>query len=392
MHSVLTRNGRILVIDDIPDNVRVLTHALNGEHEVFFALDGERGVQIAREKLPDLILLDAVMPGMDGFQVCQELRSRPATADIPIIFVTAIGRPEDEARAFDVGALDFINKPINPAVVRARVRTHLALSRLYKDMRETVAERTRELTLALAEAEAARAEAERANQAKSRFLATLSHELRTPLNAIIGFSQMLLEEPFGPLGAEPYRGYLADVEQSGEHLLALVNDLLDLSRIEAGNRSVELASVDAVAVVADCTRLLDHRACSAGVTLSAHLPTEPTLVRAERKALKQVLLNIIDNAIKFTPSGGRATVSVQRFGDRILFEVADTGIGIGADNLARVCDPFVQVERELGHGYHSGAGLGLSISKALVDLQGGVLNIASEPARGTVVGFSLPQG
>ncbi|WP_304179328.1 PAS domain-containing sensor histidine kinase, partial [Phenylobacterium aquaticum] len=235
--------------------------------------------------------------------------------------------------------------------------------------------------------------AEGANQAKSEFLANMSHELRTPLNAINGFSDIMAQEMFGPLGDARYKGYSHDILSSGQHLLALINDILDMSKIEAGKMSLKFEPLSLEDVAEDAVRLVRNRAETAGLALTIDLPPHLPEVEADYRAIKQVLLNLLSNAIKFTPRGGRITVRAEGrhdpFGERIRVSVQDTGIGIAQDDLARLAQPFEQVENQ-----HSkttqGTGLGLALTKSLVEMHGGSLDMQSAPGEGTMVSFSLP--
>ncbi|MDP1599308.1 PAS domain-containing sensor histidine kinase [Phenylobacterium sp.] len=234
--------------------------------------------------------------------------------------------------------------------------------------------------------------AEGANKAKSEFLANMSHELRTPLNAINGFSEIMVGEMFGPLGDTRYKGYAQDILSSGQHLLALINDILDMSKIEAGKMALKFEPLWLEEVAEDAVRLVRNRAEAAGLALSIEFPHLPE-VEADYRALKQVLLNLLSNAIKFTPRGGRVTISAEGrqdpLGERIRVSVRDTGIGIAQDDLARLAKPFEQVENQ-----HSkttqGSGLGLALTKSLVEMHGGSLDMQSTPGEGTMVSFSLP--
>jgi two-component system cell cycle sensor histidine kinase PleC len=235
--------------------------------------------------------------------------------------------------------------------------------------------------------------AEGANRAKSEFLANMSHELRTPLNAINGFSEIMVQEMFGPLGDARYKGYSQDILSSGQHLLALINDILDMSKIEAGKMSLRFEPLALEDVAGDAVRLVIHRAETAGLALSIDFPPHLPDVEADYRAVKQVLLNILSNAIKFTPRGGRITIRAEGrmdpLGERIRVSVQDTGIGIAPDDLARLAQPFEQVENQ-----HSkttqGTGLGLALTKSLVEMHGGALDLQSAPGEGTCVSFSLP--
>jgi two-component system cell cycle sensor histidine kinase PleC len=230
--------------------------------------------------------------------------------------------------------------------------------------------------------------AEGANKAKSEFLANMSHELRTPLNAINGFSEIMTTEMFGPLGDRRYKEYAHDILNSGQHLLALINDVLDMSKIEAGKMTLKLQPVSVEEVVEDAVRLMRERASEAGVSLSAAMPPLPE-VEADYRALKQVMLNLLSNAVKFTPRDGKVTVGAEREGGYLRISVTDTGIGIAKEDLGRLARPFEQAESQLIKT-QQGSGLGLALTKRLIEMHLGELKMESEPGVGTVVSFTLP--
>ena len=230
--------------------------------------------------------------------------------------------------------------------------------------------------------------AQQANAAQSEFLANMSHELRTPLNAINGFSEMMAMELLGPLGDKRYKEYANDILTSGQHLLSVINDILDMAKIEAGKTSLHLEAVDLATLIHETVRLMRNRVEAARLTLTLELGAPPA-VEADGRAIKQVLLNLLSNAVKFTPPGGRIKISCRVGIERIRISVMDTGIGIDKTDLDRLARPFEQVESQ-----HSkttqGTGLGLALSKSLIEMHEGRFEMASESGRGTTVSFTLP--
>ena len=234
-----------------------------------------------------------------------------------------------------------------------------------------------------------KARAESANRSKSEFLANISHELRTPLNAVIGFSEMMQKNMFGPLGSQKYAEYAEDIHESGRYLLEVINDILDMSKIEAGRLTLDIKPIDAGAIIKDSMRIVSRSAEQRGVALSRIGP-ELVPLSADDRALKQILLNLLSNAVKFTPRGGDVTVGVEFTEQAVRIAIADTGIGIPEEDLHKLGLPFEQVENQFTKS-HKGTGLGLAISRSLVELHGGHIEIASRVQEGTTVTVHLPK-
>ncbi len=247
----------------------------------------------------------------------------------------------------------------------------------------------RELTDTMHKYELEKRRAEEASRSKSEFLANMSHELRTPLNAINGFSEIMQSELYGPLGDAKYREYVCDILSSGQHLLELIDDILDMSRIEAGKLQLEPRRVELERILEECSRIVAKRAADAGVALTASVAHAPA-VFADPRAVKQVTLNLLSNAIKFTPAGGEVTLTAEADLDGVTIIVADNGAGISKENLVRLGAPFELVEDHFSKT-RKGSGLGLALSKSLMEMQGGILAIASQPGRGTVACAAFPR-
>jgi signal transduction histidine kinase len=234
-------------------------------------------------------------------------------------------------------------------------------------------------------------EADKANKSKSEFLANMSHELRTPLNAIIGFSDILKRQLFGPLGNRKYREYVKDINDSGAHLLEIINDILDLAKAEAGKLELQIGECDLAECLGDCIRMCRARAESCGVGLTLGEVSSPVYALVDRRLIFQAILNLTSNAIKFTPFGGTVVLSLASSEqDGMTIQVRDTGIGIAAKDLDRVLIPFEQVESSLARK-SGGTGLGLPYAKRLVDLHDGTLRVSSVLGKGTTVTISLPR-
>ncbi len=249
-------------------------------------------------------------------------------------------------------------------------------------------ESRQQLTVLARKYEVAKIRAEAANHAKSEFLANMSHELRTPLNAINGFSEIMSSEMFGPLGHPRYKEYSSDILNSGQHLLSLINDVLDMSKIEAGKMTLRFEPVAVDEVTEDAMRLIRQKAEKARLRLKAQMPPLPE-IEADFRALKQVLLNLLTNAVKFTPEGGSITVSASADDKSLHLTVADTGIGIAEKDLQRLAKPFEQIENQFAKT-KEGTGLGLALTKSLIEMHNGQFQVDSAVGEGTRVHITLP--
>jgi signal transduction histidine kinase len=308
------------------------------------------------------------------------------TAALGQTIVPPINRAVAVASAIAEGKLD------NRIEERGRSET-ARLLRALKAMQASIAESARRAE-ALRAAETARLSAEyeteaarQASQAKSEFLATMSHELRTPLNAILGFSEVIEQQMFGPVSAQ-YAGYARDIHASGRHLLELINDILDLSKLEAGKVELHDEEVAVAALVDECVLLVRDQATRAGVALSV-AGVSAFSVRADRRCLKQVLLNLLSNAIKFTPTGRNIAIATRIAGTGSRIEIVDRGIGMTPAEIEVALSPFGQVDSRVAR-QHKGTGLGLPISRSIMQLHGGDLNLESTPGVGTTAIAELP--
>lgn len=249
-------------------------------------------------------------------------------------------------------------------------------------------ERTRELSELNRKYMRETERAEAANRAKSEFLANMSHELRTPLNAIIGFSEVMQSGLFGPLGAERYDEYVRDICASGSYLLGVINDILDMSKIEAGQFSVDCEEIDLCPLIRETMRVIVLQATEKSIEVKADIPDSMTLF-ADRRAIKQIVINLLSNAVKFTGEGGHITLRARKIGPAVTLTIEDSGCGIPREALKKLGRPFEQVQNQFSKN-HTGSGLGLAISRSLAELHGGILKIRSTEGVGTVVSVRIP--
>jgi len=386
---------RILVVDDEDFNVRMLNEILRDEHDVSVALGGRDALELlASDLVVDLILLDVMMPDLDGYEVCRRIKRNPARKDTPVIFVTALSGGEEEERGLLEGAVDYIAKPFKPPVVAARVRTHLRLYRQQQVLEAMVAERTADLVRAKEKAEAA-------VKAKTVFLANMSHELRTPLNGIHGMIELLADSGLDAQQME----FISLLKVSANRLLSLLTALLELSRLETGGLVLQSRPYDLSAALGALVALFSRKAAAKGLRLETDIaPDLPRLVVGDRGVLVQALVLLLDNAVKFTPRGevalevSRMDPSPQEQGTPrehfawrrwLRFCVRDTGVGVAPEKLPEIFRSFVIAEdflsKELG-----GAGLGCSIARELAALHGGRIHAESTLGVGSRFCLELP--
>ena len=255
-------------------------------------------------------------------------------------------------------------------------------------MRKTDEERTRELEDLNRKYQVEKDRAEAANRAKSEFLANMSHELRTPLNAVIGFSEVMQSGLFGPLGSDRYEEYARDIHQSGNYLLNVINDILDMSKIEAGRFTLDRESFDLCPMIKETVSMVSLQAKAKNITMETRISDSLT-VFADRRAMKQITLNLLSNAVKFTGEGGRVMVRARNMSGAVTLTIEDNGCGIPHAALRKLGRPFEQVQNQFSKN-HNGSGLGLAISRSLAELHGGALKIRSREGRGTIVSVRIP--
>jgi signal transduction histidine kinase len=383
------RGATILIVDDTPENIGILFEYLSRLNvRVLVAQCGEDALKITKERIPDLVLMDILMPGMGGYETCRKIKNDPQTTDIPVIFVSALSHIEEKINSFEAGAVDYITKPFQQEEVLARITTHLGLRKLAKALEQ----KNRLLEQEVAERVRAEKKAEAASLAKSEFLAGMSHELRTPLNGILGYAQILKRDK--TLNEFQKKG-IEIIERSGSHLLNLINEILDLSQIEARKLELKTCPIPFAAFLETLSDIIRVQAKEKGLSFDMTADENlPHTIRADEKRLYQILLNILGNAVKYTLSGG-LVFRILRLPDspaekdmiKLRFEVEDTGIGIPENKMDEIFSPF----RQLGQFTRNreGVGLGLTISRHLVRMMGGELNVKSIPEKGSIFWFDL---
>jgi signal transduction histidine kinase/HPt (histidine-containing phosphotransfer) domain-containing protein len=363
----------VLLIDDSDVTRTLLVFILEkAEYKVVLSSSAEETLKLLHTLAPDIILLDVMMPGMNGFSFCRKLKRNAKYKDIPVIFLTSLSQQTDIVKGFDAGGQDYIIKPFNQQELLARVRTHVHLH-------DTLLENKRLSRLALD-----------ASRSKSEFLASMSHEIRTPLNSIIGMAEVLAETPL----SEEQRDYVRIFRTAGESLLEIINDILDLSKIEAGQTELETIDFDLPALLESVITMVSLRANEQETTIKAHIDADvPAYLNGDPTRLRQILLNLVGNAVKFT-SKGQVEITISIGGadqprQELLFAIKDTGIGIPVDKQQLIFDSFTQADSLTTRKY-GGTGLGLTICRKLLAIMRGRIWLDSQPGIGSTFFFAIP--
>jgi signal transduction histidine kinase len=418
MSALHENDVRILIAEDSPTQAEQLRFLLEERgYNVTAAADGMQALAAARKEKPTLVISDVMMPELDGYGLCREIKADEALREIPVILLTSLGSPNDVIKGLECGADFFLRKPYDERHMLSRVdhvlcnRTLRASAGIRGDLEvvlsgqrhsinsgrqqildlliSTYEEAVRineELASSNRQLEIRNSEVERSSKFKDQFLSTMSHELRTPLNAVMGFSELLSDARYGPLNERQQR-YVNHIHAGGQHLLQLINDILDLSQIEAGRLQLSLENAPVLANLAEVSNALQPLVDKKSQTLVLHASPELTVL-ADSTRLRQMLMNLLGNAIKFTPAGGKIELSARRAGEDVRIEVRDSGPGIPPEEQQRIFEAFHRLRQS--DKAAEGTGLGLAITLSLVELHGGRLGLESEPGVGSCFYFTLP--
>jgi signal transduction histidine kinase len=358
-------SSRVLIVDDSEDDVEMLQRFLGGEDTVIRGLtDSTQAERVFDEFEPDLVLLDLHMPQPDGLEILRRIRdARSRLGFLPVLVLTGDMGRVARNNALDLGADDFLIKPLDRQEVVLRVRNLLSTRRLHVELA-------------------------RAYRHKSEFLASMSHELRTQLSSVIGFSELLISDTTGRFDGSRRLQFLTQINSSGRYLLDLTSDILDLAKIESGQSVLRIENVQIADVVNGVTSAMEPLAAKKTIRIVTDL-TAHGQVPADAGKLKQMLLNLVSNAVKFTPEGGCVTIAAQRLVAAVEISVSDTGIGIAESDREHLFEEFRQVDSDVARQHH-GTGLGLALTKRFVELHGGHIRLTSEVGKGSVFTLSLP--
>ncbi|MCL2765323.1 MAG: response regulator [Treponema sp.] len=379
----MEKKNSILIVDDDAASLMELTYILRSDYKLYAVKDGVSAFEKAKESLPDLILMDVIMPGMSGFEVLSKLKDHESTKSISVIFITGLSEEGNESEGLAMGAVDYIRKPFNAEIVKLRVSQQIKITNLQREL----------VNAAVAAEEAANA-ADAANKSKSKFLANMSHEIRTPMNAIMGVTDILMQ--FEQLPGEIADG-LEMIYASSEMLLGIINDILDFSKVEAGKLNITPASYKVASLINDAVQFNMMRIENRPVKFELHIEeTIPADLIGDELRIKQILNNLLSNAFKYTDIG-KVTMSVTSESESdddnimLVFCIQDTGHGMTQEQLNRLFEEYSRFNENVKRTIE-GTGLGLSIMQRLVRLMNGEVYVESELDKGTKVTVRLPQG
>lgn len=358
------RADTILIVDDNPTNLRVLVSYLQIKgYKTLVATSGERAVQQLEHHTPDLILLDVMMPGIDGFETCARIKANPNTAEIPIIFMTALTDVEHKLAGFEAGAVDYITKPFQHAEVSARVNTHLMMQRQKRALAEL-------------------------NATKDKFFSVIGHDLRGPFTVLLGFSE-IFADPERELSKQQRQRFGQLIHQSARNAYNLLENLLDWARLQRGIIEFEPIYIDLARTVEEAFQLLKYGAEMKKVTMAHDI--DPALrVLADPNMLSTIVRNLLSNAIKFTDAEGVVSVTADDSGDMVCIAVKDTGIGIAPEDRKKILTNTMPLSTHGTRGEH-GTGLGLILCREFVTRHGGTMRLDSVVDGGSTFSFTLPR-
>jgi two-component system, sensor histidine kinase and response regulator len=368
-----TQAGNILIVDDVVDNLTMLKDMLEDlGHEVEMAMNGKAALQSVAKHVPDLILLDIQMPGMDGYKVCERLKADETTRDVPVIFISAHANIADVLRGFDVGGVDYVGKPFQFREVVARVQSQLALSQQRQEI-QRLRERDRQ-------------QYEQLTQMKDRYISTTAHDLKNPLTGVLMYTQLLrgMKSETG----EDLTDIAQGIEQSAQKMRRLITDIIDLAKMQVGE-PLTLLPYHIQPILERIERQFRLQAQEKGITLTLSQPADPIKLNVHETQFERIFDNLISNALKYTPQGGTVEIIMEAHSDHVAIAVADSGLGIPDEDLPHVFEAFFRVKKATHKKLH-GSGLGLSIVAATVEQHHGEITVESTLEAGSTFVVRLP--
>jgi len=376
--------GVIMVVDDNPENLGMLFTYLDSDgFTVLLVQDGENALRQIRETPPDIILLDILMPGLDGFEVCQRLKQDENTRHIPVIFITALTNTADKLRGFEIGGVDYITKPFHHKEVMARLSTHLTLCRLQQELLEKNTQLEEKNVLL----DDKNQQLQEANAGKDQFFSILGHDLRSPLTGLTGIISFL-NDNIDRYSTAKAKSMLEKAKVVCESLTALLENLLTWARMQCGTLEWHPQPIDIKTVAMFNLELIQPQAEQKQIVLRNHI-TDSCMVYADVHMVSTILRNLLSNSIKFTQPGGTVTLSTQAGTDDLAISISDTGIGIDAQDLPKLFKIDTKFIRQ-GTAHEKGTGLGLLLCKEFVEHNGGHIRVESHPDQGSTFSFTLP--
>ncbi len=383
------QESKILIVDDEASNRDIMTQFLQMEgFQLFTAVDGEQAMEMVESVQPDLVLLDIIMPRLDGYEVCRRIKSDEETAFLPVIMITALKGMEERIKGVEVGADDFLTKPFNYLELVTRVKSLLRVKHLSDQLKDsnrilekTVADRTAQLRKALEELR-------ELDRLKSEFIANVSHELRTPLLHVKGYVALMADGVLGPLSDDQAEG-INTTRAAVERLERLIEDIVDFGGADIGK--IHLGPINLRDSIQVATGMLERTIANSRCKLVIEYPETSVLVQGEMRSLARVFRHLLDNAVKFSPNGGNVIIRVTPMEAQgvAAVEVIDHGIGIPADKLERIFDKFYQVDGSATRRF-GGTGIGLALAYRLLEGHNAQIKVESEPNKGTRFRFDLP--
>jgi two-component system, sensor histidine kinase and response regulator len=382
----------VLVIDDSLVNLAFLGDILEKNHfDIVLANSGERGLAIAKQAHPDIVLLDVVMPGWDGYETCERIKHDPELEKIPVLFLSALGTTENKVRALQAGGVDYISKPFQKEELLARVRTHVELAHLRKNLEREVANKTESIQSLFEALQLAYEKAQQASILKSQFLRNISHEFRTPMNIVLGMIEMLLEETEL---TEEQRHYAEAAMNAARQLMDILVNMLNFSQQFNSELKQVISDFEIPDMVDNILKGLTVRVKAKNLRLITDIaPQLQHTLRGNNDYINKILSKLIDNAIKFTAQG-EVVIRVQELESRedrrwLHFEVSDTGIGIAPEQQQHLFNTFYQVDSSPTRLYQ-GIGMGLAVAKMFAEQMGGRIGVESALSKGSTFWFNVP--